>query len=87
VFGAGYDGATSGSALGIWNWPRLTRLEAHENMIGLDLAALAVDGCTTQAVRGRECAGTGAHPTGLGEPSHPDTNLGTTRDPTRWSCP
>src|SRR3954453_12365896 len=43
--------------LGGWDRLKLACLDAYEKMIGLDLAALAVDGCTTKAVCGGECAG------------------------------
>jgi hypothetical protein len=36
---------------------RLTALDAYEQMIGLNLADVAVDGCTTKAPCGGECAG------------------------------
>ncbi len=63
VFGAGYeriaDAACSAAtmrrrrdewiALGVWDRLRLTCLDAYEKMIGLELAELAVDGCTTKA--------------------------------------
>lgn len=71
VFGAGYEriADTSCSAttlrrrrdewivLGIWDRLRLACLDAYEQMIGLDLADIAVDGCTTKAPCGGECAG------------------------------
>ena len=71
VFGAGYeriaDPACSATTLrrrrdewirlGIIDQLRLAALDAYEQMIGLDLADLAVDGCTTKAVCGGECAG------------------------------
>jgi hypothetical protein len=37
--------------------PRLACLDAYDKMIGLDLADLGVDGCTTKAPCGGECAG------------------------------
>jgi transposase len=43
--------------LGVWDRLRLACLDAYEKMIGLDLADLAVDGCTTKAVCGGQCAG------------------------------
>jgi transposase len=71
VFGAGYqriaDPACSATTmrrrrdewirLGIFDQLRLTALDAYDQMIGLDLADLAVDGCTTKAPCGGECAG------------------------------
>ena len=71
VFGAGYErlGDASCSAstmrrrrdewirLGVWDRLRLACLDAYDQMIGLDLADLAVDGCTTKAPCGGECAG------------------------------
>ena len=71
VFGAGYeriaDPACSATTLrrrrdewirlGIFDQLRLAALDAYEKMIGLDLADLAVDGCTTKAPCGGECAG------------------------------
>jgi hypothetical protein len=43
--------------LGVWDRLRLARLDAYDRLIGLDLADLAVDGCTTKAPCGGECAG------------------------------
>lgn len=43
--------------LGVWDRLRLAALDAYEKMIGLDLATLCVDGCTTKAPCGGECAG------------------------------
>jgi transposase len=43
--------------LGIFDRLRLACLDAYDKMIGLDLADLAVDGCTTKAPCGGECAG------------------------------
>lgn len=43
--------------LGVFDRLRLACLDAYEQMIGLDLADLAVDGCTTKAPCGGECAG------------------------------
>jgi transposase len=43
--------------LGVWDRLRLACLDAYEKMIGLDLAVLTVDGCTTKAPCGGECAG------------------------------
>jgi transposase len=71
VYGAGYeriaDGSCSASTLrrrrdewirlGMWDRLRLACLDAYNRLIGLDLAHLAVDGCTTKAVSGGECAG------------------------------
>jgi transposase len=71
VFGAGYEriadiGCSATTmrrrrdewiALGVWDRLRLACLDAYEKMIGLDLADLAVDGCTTKAPCGGECAG------------------------------
>jgi transposase len=71
VFGAGYeriaDAGCSATTmrrrrdewtrLGVWDRLRLACLDAYEKMIGLDLAVLAVDGCTTKAPCGGECAG------------------------------
>jgi hypothetical protein len=41
----------------VWDRLRLACLDAYEQLIGLDLADLAVDGCLTKAVCGGECAG------------------------------
>jgi transposase len=71
VFGAGYeriaDAACSATTmrrrrdewirLGIFDRLRLATLDAYDKMIGLDLADVAVDGCTTKAACGGECAG------------------------------
>ena len=71
VFGCGYerlgDASCSAttmrrrrdewSALGIFDRLRLAALDAYDTMIGLDLADVAVDGCTTKAPCGGECAG------------------------------
>jgi transposase len=71
VFGAGYeriaDAACSATTLrrrrdewirlGIFDRLRLTALDAYDKMIGLNLADVAVDGCTTKAPCGGECAG------------------------------
>jgi hypothetical protein len=43
--------------LGIFDQLRLACLDAYEQMVGLDLADVAVDGCTTKAPCGGECAG------------------------------
>ncbi len=43
--------------LGVFDRLRLACLDAYEQMIGLDLADVAVDGCTTKAPCGGECAG------------------------------
>jgi transposase len=42
---------------GVFDQLRLACLDAYEKMIGLDLANLAVDGCTTKAPCGGDCAG------------------------------
>ena len=71
VFGAGYERIADAScsattmrrrrdewiALGVFDRLRLACLDAYEQMIGLDLADVAVDGCTTKAPCGGECAG------------------------------
>jgi transposase len=71
VFGAGYERLADSTCsattmrrrrdewirLGIFDRLRLACLDAYEQMIGLDLADLAVDGCTTKAPCGGECAG------------------------------
>ncbi len=71
VFGAGYERLADSSCsattmrrrrdewirLGIFDRLRLAALDAYETMIGLDLADVAVDGCTTKAPCGGECAG------------------------------
>jgi transposase len=71
VFGAGYERiACSGCSattmrrrrdewirLGVWDRLRLACLDAYDQMIGLDLADLTVDGCLTKAPCGGECAG------------------------------
>jgi transposase len=71
VFGAGYERLADSSCsattmrrrrdewirLGVWERLKLTCLDAYDQMIGLELADLAVDGCTTKAVCGGECAG------------------------------
>ncbi len=41
----------------MWDRLRLAALDAYDQMIGLDLADVAVDGCTTKAPYGGECAG------------------------------
>lgn len=43
--------------LGIFDQLRLAALDAYDKMVGLDLADVAVDGCTTKAPCGGECAG------------------------------
>src|SRR3954454_1797033 len=43
--------------LGIFDQRRLAALDADDQLIGLDLADVCVDGCTTKAVCGAECAG------------------------------
>ena len=71
VFGVGYERLADSSCsattmrrrrdewirLGVWNRLRLACLDAYDTMIGLDLADVAVDGCTTKAPCGGECAG------------------------------
>ena len=71
VFGAGYERIADADcsattmrrrrdewiALGVFDRLRLACLDAYETMIGLDLADVAVDGCTTKAPCGGECAG------------------------------
>ena len=71
VYGAGYErlADTSCSAttlrrrrdewirLGVFDRLKLACLDAYEQMIGLDLADVCVDGCTTKAPCGGECAG------------------------------
>nr|WP_204262312.1 IS5 family transposase [Blastococcus saxobsidens] len=71
VFGAGYDRIADADCsattmrrrrdewirLGIFDRLRLACLDAYDTMIGLDLADLAVDGCTTKAPCGGQCAG------------------------------
>jgi transposase len=71
VYGAGYERIADGCCaattlrrrrdewirLGVWDRLRLTALDADDQMIGRDLADLAVDGCTTKAPCGGECAG------------------------------
>jgi transposase len=71
VFGAGYeriaDAGCSATTmrrrrdewirLGIFDRLRLACVDAYDKVIGLDLADLAVDGCTTKAPCGGECAG------------------------------
>jgi len=71
VFGAGYERLADASCsattmrrrrdewirLGVWERLKLACLDAYDNAIGLDLADLAVDGCTTKAPCGGDCAG------------------------------
>jgi len=71
VFGAGYEriacpGCSATTLrrrrdewirLGVWDRLRLACVDTFDKMIGLDLADLAVDGCTTKAVCGGESAG------------------------------
>jgi transposase len=71
VFGAGYERIADASCsattmrrrrdewirLGVWDRLRLACLDAYDQMIGLDLADVCVDGCTTKAPCGGECAG------------------------------
>ncbi len=65
VFGAGYERIADAACptttmrrrrdewirLGIFDALRLAALDAYDKMIGLDLADVAVDGCTTKALR------------------------------------
>jgi hypothetical protein len=81
VFGAGYeriaDAACSATTLrrrrnewirlGVFDRLRLAALDAYEEMIGLDLADVAVDGCITKAPCGGECAGRSPVDRGKGE--------------------
>jgi transposase len=71
VYGAGYERIADRSCsattlrrrrdewirLGVWDRLKLACLDAYDRLIGLDLAHLAVDGCTTKAPGGGECAG------------------------------
>jgi transposase len=71
VFGCGYERLgdatcsattlrrrrTEWSRLGLFDRLRLAVLDAYEQMIGLVLDVLCVDGCTTKAPCGGECAG------------------------------
>ena len=71
VFGAGYErvagpgcSATTlrrrrdeWTRLGVWDRLRLACLDAYDQLIGLNLADLAVDGCITKAPCGGQCAG------------------------------
>ncbi len=71
VFGVGYeriaDAVCSATTLrrrrdewirqGIFDRLRLAALDAYDEMIGLNLADVAVDGCITKAPCGGECAG------------------------------
>jgi transposase len=71
VFGVGYERLADASCsattmrrrrdewirLGVWDRLKLACLDAYDKAIGLDLAHLAVDGCTTKAPCGGECAG------------------------------
>ena len=71
VFGVGYERIADASCsattmrrrrdewirLGVWDRLKLACLDAYDKAIGLDLAHLAVDGCTTKAPCGGECAG------------------------------
>jgi transposase len=43
--------------LGVWERLKRACLDAYDQAIGLDLAHLAVDGCTTKAPCGGDCAG------------------------------
>jgi transposase len=71
VFGCGYERLGDAScsattmrrrrdewiALGVFDRLRLACVDAYDKMIGLDLADVAVDGCTTKAPCGGVCAG------------------------------
>ncbi|TFV54520.1 IS5 family transposase [Geodermatophilus sp. DF01-2] len=71
MFGAGYERIADATCsattlrrrrdewirLGVFDRLRLACLDAYDKMIGLDLDHLAVDGCTTKAPCGGECAG------------------------------
>jgi transposase len=71
VFGAGYERLADASCsattmrrrrdewirLGVWERLKLACLDAYDRAVGLDLADLAVDGCTTKAPCGGDCAG------------------------------
>jgi transposase len=71
VFGAGYERIADATCsattmrrrrdewirLGLFDAVRLAALDAYDRVIGLELADLAVDGCTTKAPCGGECAG------------------------------
>jgi len=71
VFGAGYERLADASCsattmrrrrdewirLGVWERLKLACLDAYDQAVGLDLADLAVDGCTTKAPCGGDCAG------------------------------
>ena len=71
VFGSGYERLADASCsattmrrrrdewirLGVWERLKLACLDAYDKAVGLDLADLAVDGCTTKAPCGGECAG------------------------------
>jgi transposase len=71
VYGAGYEPIADSSCaastmrrrrdewirLGVWDRLRLACLDAYDRLIGLDLEHLAVDGCTTKAPCGGQCAG------------------------------
>lgn len=71
VTGCGYERIGDGSCsattlrrrrdewirLGVFDRLRLAALDAYDQMIGLDLATLCVDGCMTKAPCGGECAG------------------------------
>jgi hypothetical protein len=73
VFGAGYERLADSSCsattmrrrrdewirLGVWGPAEAACPDAYDQMIGLDRADLAVDGFTTKAVCGGECAGRG----------------------------
>jgi transposase len=71
VFGCGYERLADAScpastlrrrrdewiAAGVFEALRAAVLAAYERLIGLDLAEVAIDGCTTKAPCGGECAG------------------------------
>ena len=54
--------------LGVFDRLRLAALDAYDQMIGLDLTDLAVDGCTTKAPCGGEGAGRSPVDRGKGDP-------------------
>ena len=71
VFGAGYERLADASCsattmrrrrdewilVGVWDRLKLACLDAYDKAVGLDLTDLAVDGCTTKAPCGGDCAG------------------------------
>src|SRR4051812_28190422 len=79
VFGAGYERIADADCsattlrrrrdewirLGVFDRLRLSCLDAYDTMIGLDLADLAVDGCTTKA----PCCACGCSPFPPGQPA------------------